>query len=221
MKKIIVFAILCATLLLLIPGVVSAEDESVSSSTVVTDPHTITQSGTTQVTYGVAAKYYLKVPANFVLSADSDVAPFVGVHDARLEMDTYVNVTVESDFYNTNAQENEPAWRLMHNGVLNDAGDWISYHLHKVTRNVDNKGTLDDSDDDITYVDAGKIASGTVILTAHAEKFDNGLGEVNQYMKFHIDSTSLSASTYAGKYWDILEFSAGIYNADGTEYTQN
>ena len=203
MKKIIVFAILCATLLLLIPGVVSAEGESASSNAVVTDPHTITQSGTTQVTYGVAAKYYLKVPANFVLSVDQDVAPFVGVHDARLEANTHVNVTVSSPFYNTSANGGEPAWRLMHNGVYNTNDDWISYHLHKVTRYVDNKGTDEDDDDVITYADAGKIVNGTVILTAHANKFNNGLGEVNQYMKFHIDSTSLAASNYAGQYLTV------------------
>ena len=93
MKKVLVFTILCMVLLLLVPGVVSADDnnsgagdnsgdgdnsgngdnsgDDVKDPT--TGPTTVSQSGHTVVTYGVSAMYYLVVPNDFTLIKIMDV----------------------------------------------------------------------------------------------------------------------------------------------------
>lgn len=210
MKKVFVFTLICLALLLLVPGVVSAEETPVATGNSV-------QSGQTVVTYGVQAKYLLVVPPNFNISTGSAIHTGVRVSNGLLAEGTAVAVNVSSSFYNTSAGSEQAAWRMvLNNNIANiDTGKFISYHLHNATRQE--TGTGANGNPIYSYTEHEKIESGVTFMYAPATAFSHGDGEVVKYLSFRVDAASLAGISLAGTYTDTLEFSAAIVTYPPTQ----
>ena len=196
MKKLFVFMILCLAFLLIVPGIVSAEDDTNGGESVGTiESHT--KSGTTTITYGLHEVYQLIIPSDFTLDKNQAMYEDVVVANALLKPYTKVQVNVTSENYDESIGYPNPAWGMKHQD--NDT-EFVRYHLHLAE--------YDATQNEYNEKQDGRLASGNVILEAHAEDFENGNGRIEAYLKFFIPDTE--TADYAGNYKDELEFTATI-----------
>ena len=195
MKKVFVFTLICLALLLLVPGVVSAEETPIDQSTA-------SQSGTTNVTFGFAALYQLTVPPDFVLSTRQVVFEDVTISNALLDPHTKVVVNISSRNYNDSALANEAAWRMKYvgNDGNSDINIYLPYHLH--TAEPNNQGEPTYVDDPIT-----KVRSGVELFSVCAEDLAYSGKSYVQFLAFKLDSADIA---YSGQYKDTISFTAEI-----------
>ena len=195
MKKVFVFTLICLALLLLVPGVVSAAEETPI------DQSTVSQRGTTNVTFGFAALYQLTVPPDFVLSTRQVVFEDVTISNALLDPHTKVVVNISSPNYNNRALNNEAAWRMKYVG--NDGSStidvYLPYHLHKADL-INGDPTYDDSP-------STKVISGATLFSVCAEDLAYSGKSAVQYLAFKLDSADIA---YSGQYKDTISFTAEI-----------
>lgn len=195
MKKVFVFTLICLALLLLVPGVVSADQN------IEWDSSQASASGTTEVTYGVASMFSLNIPTTIHVSDDYEGIGLVYISDARIPGETFVNVTVSSTNYNDQALPNQPAWRLR---LVDDSiEDYVNYHLHKID-NFQYQG-------DLTHENTEKVAENEVFLSLEA-----GIRYKATRLVLFIDD---SATHHSGTYKDQLAFTATVTDSTGGPYS--